>query len=125
MYARLKDSWLLFPLALERDRYASSLPEGLHGTRKKALGSAYDAQYEVRNVMQHTLKHGPQEMLCKCSPVYVRGDEHSTRHFRIKFVPIHTCNTEPATSFKRGKRDESAKEDEGETDEDEIQHRYG
>ena len=124
MCARLKDSWLLVPFSLKRYGYTATLPESLHRARKEALRCADDAQHKMRYVVQHTLKNRPEEMPGKRSPVYVCGDERCARYFRIEFVAVYASNTESSRSLERRKRYESTKQDERDSDENEIQHRY-
>ncbi len=124
MCALLKNPRLLVPFTLKRHGYAAALPQGLHGTRKETLCCAYNAQHEVCHVVQCALEYGPEEVPGKCSPIYVCGYERNACYFRIELVAVLTRDTKSSSVFKRGKRYESAKEDEGEANEDEIQHRY-
>lgn len=123
MCAGLKDSWLLFPLSLKRNGYTTTLPESLHGTRKKALRGAHKTEYNVCNVVQHTLKEGAEQMPSEGTPVYMGRNERDARYLRIKLVAVHASNPESSRTLERGERNESAKEDEGDTNKDEIQHR--
>lgn len=120
----LKDPWLFFPFILEWNGYTAPLPKRLHGACKEALRCTDDTQHKMRNIMQYTLEHGPQEMSCEGSPIYVGSNKHGTRYLRIKLVAVHAGNTESATSFKRRECYESPEEDERDSNENEIQHRY-